>query len=216
MTDRPILFSGPMVRALLAGTKTQTRRVARVSPAVSGRPELVIGDRDHCGTGWHWRRPNGVCEWHVECPYGAVSDKLWVRESWAHDAPDLQACRVAHEDACGGSITYGPYYRATEVAPDTLRWRPSIHMPRWASRITLEITDVRVERLHEISEADAKAEGVRIPDAATAKQSTVDVSGMTPYRAAFASLWDEINGDRAPWSSNPWVWVVAFKRVEEP
>jgi hypothetical protein len=198
--ERPILFSAPMVRAILDGRKTQTRRLA------TGRGNS----------------------------YGERGDRLWVRETWAHDGPSLDAVRTAHEDAMA-SLGYGPYYRATEVAPDTLRWRPSIHMPRWASRITLEVTDVRVQRLHEITEEDAIAEGARrfddIPDPHPYGQgnrwsmfepTTTDVC-LRSARFAFANAWNVIHGGAKwnctgkpdPWSGNPTVWAISF-RVATP
>lgn len=193
MKERPILFSAPMIRAILAGRKTQTRRVLRDQNAMA----------------WGDVSPALL----TRCPYGAPGDRLWVRETWSHDGPDLATVRACHEDVCGG-LGYGPYYRATECAPDTLVWIPSIYMPRWASRITLDVTGVRIERLHDISEADAAAEGVDV--------SVVDPSprGMrvkpkhySSTRECFSDLWREINGAES-WDANPWVWVIEFKRSE--
>lgn len=188
--ERPIIFSAQTVRAILAGTKTQTRRLVT----------LAEFDRSStAGYDWDFRDRRG--RWNsyatkdlvaAKCPYGVVGERLWVRETWTHDAADLDECRAAHEDQIGG-LGYGPYYKATEVSPDTLLWRSPLFMPRWASRISLEIVSVRVERLHAISESDAQAEGIE-------------------SRAGFAGAWDTINAKRAPWSSNPWVWVVEFQR----
>ncbi len=183
MKERPILMSAPMVRAILEGRKTQTRRVYK--------PREVDNVED----------PHGAL-FAFPTPYGSPGDRLWVRETWSHDAHDLDTCRAAHEDASPG-IGYGPYYRSTEVAPDTLRWKPSIFMPRWASRITLEVTEVRVQRLQEISEDDAKAEGCEPSGSA----------GFATARGLYAALWDSINGARAPWPSNPWVWAITFRRL---
>lgn len=213
MTERPILFSGPMVRAVLDGRKTQTRRVVKPQP-----PKDAVAPLCEAGW-WMWQRFNAERRhydgrtteklWDCRCPYGMPGDRLWVRETWAHDGPDLETVRARHEDAFGGGMTYGPYYLATEVAPDTLRWRPSIHMPRWASRITLEVTGIRVERLQDISEEDAEAEGVH------------DMLGkVTPWKDrlapmivhAFASTWESINGPGS-WDANPFVWVLTFRRV---
>jgi len=129
---------------------------------------------------------------------------MWVRETWTHDAPDLETCRAAYEDASPG-IGYGPYYRATEVAQDTLKWRPAIFMPRWASRITLEIAKVRVQRLQEISDDDARAEGVdpyTPPTGHISPDQRVPGPGFEncrlgdqPHRLPFADLWDSINGN---------------------
>ena len=218
MKDRPILMSAPMVRATLAGTKSQTRR-AVTHPVLQGLPK--IGD---IGGGW-W----GDEAFQARCPYGQPGDRLWVREAWSHDAESLEHCRASAEDAMGGGA-YGPYYRATEVAPDTLSWKPSIHMPRWASRITLLITSVRVERLQDISEADAMAEGIeRLPDPVidggwsgpnrfTLKGMGAGAcAGLVSWNAPTATelyqrLWTEINGPDS-WAANPWVWAVEFKRV---
>lgn len=191
MADRPILFSKPMVRAVLAGTKTQTRRAVK-HPLLKDLPRII-----DMGDGW-WGNEAA----QARCPYGQPGDRLWVREAWSHDAESLEQCRASAEDAMGGGA-YGPYYRATEVAPDTLSWKPSIHMPRWASRITLEVTGVRVERLQDISEADAVAEGVK---------NSLHLPGGRFATENYAHLWWTINGDGS-WEANPWVWAVEFKRV---
>jgi hypothetical protein len=200
--ERPILFSSPMVKAILAGRKTQTRRVLS--------PQPTSDDIDNAGD----------CETVIDmatgrdirCPYGAEGDRLWVRETWTHDAESLEACRLAFD--CCSVPGYGPYYLATEVSPDTLKWKPSIFMPRWASRITLEVTDVRVQRLQEISDSDSEAEGVRPIDAAIVfnDRGGHDRKLSGTARGAFACLWDSINGKRAAWASNPWVWAITFRR----
>jgi hypothetical protein len=181
-----------MVRAILEGRKTQTRRIIKPQPVNDGRPVQIYWKG---GKSW-----NGEMFQNVTPRYGEVRGhqvefyRLWVRETWSHDGPDLETVRSRKEDMLAGGVTYGPYYRATEVAPDTLRWIPSIHMPRWASRITLEVTGVRVERLMDISEDDARAEGVE-----------AGPCYCIPYRR----LWEQING-AGSWSANPWVWVVSF------
>lgn len=191
--ERPILFSGPMVRAILAGTKTQTRRVAKLRDPSS---TYVTRDDD----GWPVTADEaGV--WHRDiCPYGQPGDRLWVRETWGR-----------RPEGPGGII-----YRAEWTLEDEqleIRdwpWRPSIHMPRWASRITLEITETRVERLQAISKDDAKAEGIA-PFAARYPEG-FDRDG---YIAGFAQLWDSINCKRpgCTWSDNPWVWALTFRRL---
>lgn len=201
MKDRPILMSAPMVRGTLAGTKTQTRRAVK-HPLLKDLSRII-----DCGDGW-WGDEEGEAQ--ARCPYGQPGDRLWVREAWSHDAESLDQCRASAEDAMGGGA-YGPYYRATEVAPDTLSWKPSIHMPRWASRITLLITSVRVERLQDISEADALTEGI------VATRSGYGLPEGSHYHAAdprisYWSLWEAINGPGSV-EANPWVWAVAFKRV---
>lgn len=215
MKERPILFSGAMVCALLAGTKTQTRR------ALNARSLDLLDAAAKCGECHELGdtnpiRPNDMACYVQFCPYGQLGDRLWVREAWTHDARSLEECRAAHEDLMGG-MSYGPYYRATEAAPDTLKWRPSIHMPRWASRILLEITDVRIERLQDISESDAEAEGCdRLtwngqPGAADLIDWPLKTTDR-PWANGYALLWESINGDGA-WAANPWVWAVSFKRV---
>ncbi len=218
MTDRPILFSAEMVRAILEGRKTQTRRKMKVQPypdsivTVEHYHQTVIdrhGDMQPGKEifGAHW--DDG--EFGLRCPYGAPGDQLWVRETWA-PLPGSVVLNVA-------------FYRAdTKAAPDDVRWRPSIHMPRWASRITLRITDIRVARLQDIegqhpSESDAIAEGVRAIHHGdgeyyySALRDEPHPENWCDPADAFKELWNEINGPGA-WEANPWVWVVAFERVK--
>lgn len=233
MKERPILFSSEMIRAILAGKKTQTRRLLRLPAGVyfDGWNKETFAAKGHRKA--HPEEQTGSRSFAN--PYGIAGDRLWVRETWSYDARTLEECRIAHEDAMPGSG--GPYYLATEVSPDTLKWIPSIHMPRWASRITLEVTRHRIERLHDITEADAIAEGARAWTETRAKKLAcacggegedlpgdhdvgcpwgldVDIDPMgEPYRAGFGLLWNEINGKRAPWIENPWVRAVDFKLV---
>ena len=195
MKERPILFSAEMVRAILAGRKTQTRRVVK-SPVsthcnilgISAEHEPMILHKDD------WFKP---CEWS---PYGIPGDRLWVRETWA--APgnwdDIKPSKLIEYPGFNTDLIA---YRATEKFGDAyFTWRPSIFMPRWASRILLEITDVRVERLQEITMQDAIAE------------SAPTLKGCPDPRVYFKDLWDEINADRGfSWDVNPWVWVIKFK-----
>ena len=167
MTERPILFSAPMVRAILAGQKTQTRRIAIHKRSIEPMTE--------------------------ECPYGKPGDRLWVRETHM----DLGGCLLYRAD-------HGSEVERASCAPRQ-RWAPSIHMPRWASRITLEVTGVRVERLQGISDSDARAEGVD-QDAALSMACTRGAA-----RAAYSALWEQIHGPGS-WDANPWVWVVEFRR----
>src|SRR5690606_3684193 len=180
--------------------------------------------------------PAPLQAWPELCPYGRPGDRLWVRESWqyanwteegepyiryaAAGAQELfDVGRIPHdwfdrlEDIWSGLSTEANY--AIDNRAADRRWRPSIHMPRWASRITLEITDVRVERLRDISEADAQAEGVALDTEPCdhPRRSCGDVGCLGPtHRAAFAELWMQING-AGSWDANPWVWVVSFRRV---
>lgn len=218
MKERPILFNGPMVRAILDGRKTQTRRIVKPQPANSCRYEMNgAGDKAlHLADG----PPSGAsavrktlfvpvkaysADHRLPCPYGAPGDRLWVRETWAlEDLGEDGQRLVWRVDRAAKWVADGekPHYLDLDYEP--ARWRPSIHMPRWASRITLEVTGLRVQRLLDISEEDARAEGLALAGL------------ILPGHAVgcFSRLWDEINGERAPWSSNPWVWIVDFKRVE--
>lgn len=204
MKERPILFSGPMVRAILDGAKTQTRRLCKVPAG------YTMGERD----AW------------LPCPHGAPGDRLWVRETWQtgkgldeHSPSKITA--IAME--AGYATGWGPlHYAADGHSVGTAifdqgsgnfggmfgKVRQSIFMPRWASRILLEITEVRVQRLQDITEADARAEGVTpAPFCKSGRPSGME------HVEAFEDLWDEINGDRATWASNPWVWAISFRRV---
>lgn len=231
MNERQILFSGPMVRAIIAGQKTVTRRI--ISSESVGAYVLVRG-----------RMYDPHFESHVaamleRCPYGAAGDRLWVREAFAVPPGSTNADEVVYradvreEDLAEERRTRRLVPRAQQTP-----WTPSIHMPRAFSRILLEVTDVRVERLQAITEDDVYAEGVTIPvtdvdghgkrypggqvsvlQSITGKHPSYkylpkDPTGADAVRAHFASLWDSINHERAPWSSDPWVWVVGFKRVE--
>jgi hypothetical protein len=234
MKERPILFSGPMVRALLDGRKTQTRRVVKSRPwttgdyFASGEYSTDLGYEASRGEFWAGFRhpsihPDGsAC--YERCPYGAPGDRLWVRETWrsvvainppgkttelgvARYVPDQQYCRRVE-------------FQATQ-ARDSEPWRPSIHMPRWASRITLEVTGVRVERLQDITEADAAAEGVESlrNEGEYWKdylRSTAQCDELVCLNArdSFWTLWDSLNAARGfGWDANPWVWVVEFTRI---
>ncbi len=216
MKERPILFSAPMVRALLAGAKTQTRRVVKPEGAhhiFQFRGTTAAKGADEPTGEWGWCGSESVVNKHIRCPYGQPGDRLWVRETHAPQSD----CWGAWESWLRGDGGPAPiiHYAAdfkpfqdgqgfTIRKPFIDKWRPSIHMPRWASRITLEITGVRVERLQEISEADALAEGVR---------NSLHLPGGRFARENFEHLWWTINGDGS-WEANPWVWVIEFKRIE--
>jgi hypothetical protein len=207
--ERPILFSGPMVRAILAGTKTQTRRVVKnvVQHDCHGVTLDCIKDWD----GGPSALIHAPRNWEI-CPHGVPGDRLWVRETWmplwdSGAGFHTCLCPTGHEDKPDVIK-----FRADGEKPAQLAasWRPSIHMPRSVCRLTLEITDVRVQRLQDISESDAYAEGVTIPP------EQAFVSNGNPHlrneaRCAFSDLWESINGPGS-WAANPWVWAVSFGR----
>lgn len=218
MKERPILFSAPMVRAILDGTKTQTRRVVKPVGNDDGFVILDYGDG-----GWPYRSDDGDSTTHTvkrggklyhdetphTCPYGQPGDRLWVRETFhtvdGHSA--FYRADYAHDPK--GDKEHG------------IVWTPSIHMPRWASRITLEVTSVRVERLNDITPIDACAEGL---SQRTAKMHhrRIEQFGLPGWRDvhwrfspvdAYRMLWEQING-AGSWEANPWVWVIEFEVVK--
>jgi hypothetical protein len=211
MTERPILFSAPMVRAILEGRKTQTRRVLKDAP------KTHLLDRFSDGIAHFSAREGGI---HMQSKVlYAVGDLLWVRETWGvgtrpfHSAAWRDGIEYrADDDGSGEDIPlYDVVADLTEIKTG---WRPSVHMPRWASRITLRVTGVKVERLQQISEDAAAAEGVRPPvDVMTPQQCAAlcrafgTDNGMI---ASFAAFWEEIIG---PWDANPWVAAISFERV---
>ena len=213
ITERPILFSAPMVRAILEGRKTQTRRVVKPQPAGNVW-------QDECSREWFVSGHGEAGDCALHCPYGSPGTRLWVRETWQGPLLDEDQQQQWHED--GPELFRKPEfcaYRATDLLDGVdedgkdLGWRPSIHMPRWASRITLEITGVRVERLQEIHSADALAEGIQnLSDEWRVSYGILgEISAQHPVRA-YQLLWETINGPGS-WDLNPWVWIVEFKRI---
>ena len=222
-TERPILFSAPMVRALLEGRKTQTRRICKDAMVDHFGEAWPASSTTFDGKEWVARWPEKLQgktvsdgykspqEDRIRCPFGLPIDRLWVRETWGlhrhHDYTcwnrDSIAGRTAEDLLLSWQVAYAA--DATSVYD---HWRPSIHMPRWASRSTLEGVAVRVERLQGISEEDARAEGVEPPyDEGTLAER------YGSYEEGFERLWKSINGAES-WAANPWVWVVEFKRVQ--
>lgn len=212
MKERPILFSTPMVQAILAGNKTQTRRIVKKAPTTEINHRLITLDN-----GWNWQvdQQGVVPTMHREidnpmvCPYGQIGDQFWVRESWyqkgtvGRSYPDDDEYQFfGHKQAA---------YVADGDAPKdwTVRKRPSIHMPRWASRLQLEITNIRVERLKDISSEDAKAEGFDYSTHPSAIEMGYAIGAKTNFRIT----WEQIYGQNE-WNRNPWVWVVEFKVIQ--
>lgn len=212
MSEKPILFSGEMVRAILEGRKTQTRRILKVQPIdilPMKIPNMWVTLRIKDQKNPENNRGN-----LIGCRYGRVGDRLWVRESF-RELIDLGA----------GTDSSGDYYEyKADGLPDynpDVKWKPSIHMPREASRITLEIVSVRVERLQEITKSDAKAEGVSNvwhwdKDRNAKHPEHFSRGALSTYVANYSVLWDKLNKERGyGWNVNPFVWVVEFKKVEQ-
>ncbi|HDZ0521115.1 TPA: hypothetical protein RRU07_003427 [Klebsiella pneumoniae] len=219
MKERGMIFNGEMVRAILDGRKTQTRRPIKWKQTRF----TEIGERED-GSNWPWSEDaEHACDFWHPCPFGAVGDRIWVRETWGVAShafsddglmidwvPDRPATAI-HEMPFGNGYYSGYAIYAADgdftwgdddgYEDGRSCWKPSIHMPRAASRILLEITDVRVERLRSMSQDDARAEGV------------IAASGPMEAGLAFRELWDSIYGEES-WKANPWVWVIEFKRVE--
>lgn len=199
VSERPILFSGPMVKAVLQGRKTQTRRVVTDRMALDAlapdmfTPEYVVSPENSY------------------CRYGNVGDRLWVRESMHRDedgswhySADCETVRVSADKK--SDMLVWAHHKDQDYAP-------SIHMPRWASRITLDITKIRVERLQDISVTDAIAEGMHHLDHGA---TSADCAGKFPEVCVFKNLWDSINSERGfGWNENPWVWVIEFKIISD-
>ena len=200
--ERPILFNDQMVRAILDGRKTQTRRVVKLKRGQEIEHGAVFSAKDPFMAVW---------------PYGTVGDRLWVREASFPDWPkqfSYYEWTWAETPEEYRAPKYCAYRADQQPGLDAIvPWKPSTTMPRWASRITLEITEVRVERLQDISEEDVKAEGVN--DTQGWQLHDLKTGESRPYTARdhFSGLWDSIYEDRAPWDSNPWVWVIEFKRA---
>lgn len=238
MKEYPILFSGPLVRAILDGRKDVTRRLVRLTNA------------------GHVKEPGGNRRWHPgdpearkASPFGLPGDHLWVRETFYVDTfpsgrlpkePSPEERESLYYRADGECCELIPECQCADAGP--VRWRPPIHMPRWASRILLEVISIRVERLQEITASEVKREGVCIPVTSldcpagkvrpllrltgkhpptdyldVAKVRAGDLTESDFLRAEFASLWDGINGKRpgASWAENPWVWRIEFRSVEK-
>ncbi len=207
MADRPILFSPPMVRALLDGRKTQTRRIVKPQPQPNYGKGLSSVVPYHTTQGkWTWVLEvtgHGDGTSGEYCPYGKPGDLLWVRETWALASRATDIAKIyykAHEQASHTEFhEYVPVEKIGNYQPTWPKYKPSIHMPRWASRITIELTKVDVEKLQDINERDAKKEGAD-PVSTFEKE----------FYHGFRMVWQKINGVES-WNTNPWVWVLEFK-----
>lgn len=195
MAEKPILFSTPMVQAILDGRKSQTRRLVKPQP-----PHHTFS-RMKGGHGCEIEVANG---YFMKPPYQS-GDRLWVRETWFCDECDPDCAGKENEDECPfnhvGNCCYGYKAQYTTGWHEKIKWRPSIFMPKEAARIWLTVTEVRVERLQEISDCDAWAEGI------------VDEVPFGTAQTLFRELWDSINAKRGyGWDTNPWVWVISFEK----
>lgn len=214
MKERPILFNGDMVRAILSGQKTQTRRIMKTQPYSvendNGVAIFYASDDDETGGKTIGEKPF--------IPPAMVGDRAWVRETWAET--DLPCGTPVVTYRAGGCIPIGRQREintdflinqwATSETPQPEKWQPSIHMPRWASRITLEITSVRVERLQDISIDDSFSEASPLLNPPFIP-GCYAVTERGPVKA-FAKMWGSIYGEEN-WDANPWVWVIEFKRI---
>jgi hypothetical protein len=194
MREIPILFTGPMVNAIRENRKTQTRRIVTPQPNDSwSKPPIGVSESGH------W--VSHGCQSNLKCPYGTVRDHLWVREAWAHVIVGNQIDYLYRAD----------HHTGIEKKNGDQKWKPSIHMPKVACRLMLEVTGVKVERVQEISETDAIAEGCSGDRFATGHGNIEEVSPSEQYK----ELWEKINGPNS-WASNPFVWVIEFQRLNQP
>lgn len=198
MREIPILFTGPMVRAILEGRKTQTRRIVTPQPNDSwSKPPIGVSESGH------W--VSHGCQSDLKCPYGTVRDHLWVREAWAHVIVGNQIDYLYRAD----------HHTGIEKKNGDQKWKPSIHMPKVACRLTLEVTSVRVERVQEISETDAIAEGCISTAEVIRDESGTEIDYTGTYAVEkYEELWNKINGPDS-WTSNPFVWVIEFRRLNQ-
>lgn len=236
MKERPIIFSGPMVRAILDGRKAQTRRIVKPQPpARQNEAQFPCIEKHEPLNGvrfWQYAGDGTNSSEAIRCPYGAPGDRLWVRESW-RTARSLDHVRPSNLVA-GAPVEYmADRWNPGFGMCDKGKGRPSIFLPRWASRLTLEITGARVERLNEISEEDAYNEGIEVEPldmSISAKnylrkdawfnnwgvESVPDFQyepSETLFRKSYETLWESINGPGS-WAANPWIWCVSFRKLE--
>ena len=191
MKEYPILYTTENVKAILEGRKTQTRRVIKPQPYFEN---THFGTRTHLA--WITSSFRTLEEIAQYCPYGQVGDRLWLRETF---------CQVCYKKDNVKDVCYKEDLDVEHMACKLVKFTPSIHMFRWASRITLEITEIRVQRVQEISDEDVVAEGF---------EKVFPVAGYMSRRLWYKNLWDSINGKKYPWSTNPWVWAITFKETK--
>lgn len=228
MKERPIIFSGEMVRAILDGRKTQTRRVVKPQPIFERGAWSVPGFFCNTESGFKESLLNSS----FTCPYGKPGDRLWVKEAFGEskvrDRSVTDRIHLVHKawrykadaeiESADGIFVCGrrDNGKAIQTRADLYKWTSPLFMPREASRITLEITDIRVERLQEITVGDIDQEGM-IPRLVTGFDVSIDgelsSTGVAAMKLQFSTLWDKINGKKHPWASNPFVWVVEFRRA---
>lgn len=213
MKEHPILFSTPMVQAILEGRKTQTRRIVKPQPPLDNEDDDILVERDDC-MGY----PALVASWegetqihNVKFPYGVEGDILWVRETW-RQLIDCTTGEKAGFTYCATDEEVAITESLEKRFKSKIKWKPSIHMPKEACRLFLKIKSVRVERLQDISEKDAIAEGVKMVDGETMYQNYYLGEGTweTSAKNSFCSLWESINGPES-WEANPWVWVIEWE-----
>jgi len=222
MKERPKRFDDEMIRAILDNRKSQFREIVKLTDSWDVGP-------NYAGECWPVRKRKNFLE-RMVCPFGTVGDRLWVREAFGYckgvgltsNAKDATyVCFRDGSQLLRKDKSYHQWNHAVKESawPSDWKWRPSIHMPRWASRITLEITSIRVERLNEISNDDCGAEGitaigrgVKMSDGTYAQAGRYESKAST-VRQLFSELWESINGVGSG-SANPWVWVIAFTRME--
>lgn len=195
--ERPILFSTPMVLAILNGNKTQTRRIVKPQPLQHFRKDDSVLIYERTPGNWEVKDKNSNDGFSrldsFKCPYGSIGDVLWVRETWQQDGADF-------------------FFKA-DCDINVVGWKPSIHMPKDASRIWLQVVNVRVERLEDIGSADCINEGISKTHLGW-KNYDGSPDWFSQPRDSFKSLWQSINGEQS-WESNPWVWVIEFKRINK-
>lgn len=222
--ERPILFSTPMVQAILAGRKTQTRRVVKLQALVMDNGFI----NTTAMTETHWRKMNKTLPESVGvtffCPYGQPGDTLWVRETWAWSCDANLTTKTCPQYTCDKCKYYLLDYKANAGQDwvndrEIVKWKPSIHMPRQASRISLLVKSIRVERLQDITEEDAKAEGFTsllcsCKGQAYACTDCMNTGVLEPAELGFMETWEAIYNKRGyGWEVNPWVWVIEFERI---